>query len=107
MHSKEFQDLALSFPGSVSQPHFDRIAFKIPGKRIFTTLHEKSESANIILSLSEQQLFCEIDKSIFPVANKWGARGWTTFEITKLERAVVLEALRSAYEEILNKGINK
>ena len=107
MHAEEFKNLALSFPGSISQPHFDRIAFKVEGKRIFTTLHEKSESANILLSLHEQQLFCDIDASIFPVPNKWGARGWTTFEITKLERAVVLEALKSDYEEVWKKRINE
>ncbi len=42
MHSEEFKDLALSFPGIISQSHFDRIVFKVEGKRIFATLLEKS-----------------------------------------------------------------
>lgn len=107
MHLEEFKNLALSFSGSISQPHFDSIAFKVEGKRIFATLHEKSELANILLSLPEQQLFRETDEAIFPVPNKWGTQGWTTFEIKKLERAVVLEALRSAYEEVLKKRTYK
>lgn len=103
MHSEEFKNLALSFPGIVSRPHFDRTAFKIEGKRIFATLHEKNESANILLSLSAQKLFSEIHQSIYPIPNKWGANGWTTFENINLERDVVLEALRSAYEGVLKK----
>lgn len=91
MHAEEFKDLALSFPGSISQPHFDMTAFKVEGKRIFATFLEKSELANILLSIPDQQLFCETYKAIFPIPNKWGNNGWTTFEIKKLEHAVVFE----------------
>ena len=33
MSSEEFNDLALSFPGTPAHPHFDRIAFKVEGKK--------------------------------------------------------------------------
>ena len=102
MSTKEFIDLALSFPGTISMLHFDRLAFKVEGKRIFATLHENTESANVLLTLQDQPLFCETGKGIYPVPNKWGTKGWTTFEIKKVERAVLLEALKSAYEEVLN-----
>jgi hypothetical protein len=102
MTTEEFKDLALSFPGTISMPHFDRLAFKVEGKRIFATLHEKTESANIVLTVREQQLFCELGKGILPVPNKWGTKGWTTFKIKTVERAVLLEALKSAYEDVLN-----
>jgi hypothetical protein len=103
MSTEEFKNLALSFGGTLAQPHFDRTAFKVEGKRIFATLHEKSESANIVLSLPEQEIFRTLDKAIYPVPNKWGTRGWTTFELKKVERAVVLEALSSAYEEVMKR----
>lgn len=103
MNLEEFKEMALSFPGTISQPHFDRTAFKITGKRIYTTLHEESLSANILLSTAEQKIFCSIDKAIFPVPNKWGDHGWTTFELNKMERAVILDALNSAYEGVLKK----
>jgi predicted DNA-binding protein (MmcQ/YjbR family) len=103
MTSEEFKNLALSFPATLSLPHFDRTAFKVQGKRIFATLHEKSESANIVLTPSEQEIFCTLDKGIYPVANRWGIRGWTTFELKKVERAVILEALSSAYEKVIEK----
>jgi len=103
MNLEEFIEMALSFPGTISQPHFDRTAFKITGKRIYATLHDKSESANISLSTAEQKIFCSIDKAIYPVPNKWGDQGWTTFELNKTERAVVLDALNSAYKDVLKK----
>ena len=103
MSSEEFKEMALSFPGTISQPHFDRTAFKVIGKRTFATLHEESESANIVLAPAEQKIFCSIDNAIYPVPNKWGARGWTTFELKRMERAVVLDALNSAYEDLLKK----
>lgn len=106
MNTEEFKDLALSFHGTISIPHFDRIAFKVEGKRIFATLHEKTGSANVLLTVSEQQLFCEIAEEIYPVSNNWGTKGWTTFEIMKIERAILLEALSTAYEEVL-KGKKK
>lgn len=107
MSLEEFKDLALSFPGTISWPHFDRTAFKVEGKRIFATLHEKSESANIILSIPEQEIFCKMNKAIYPVPNKWGTRGWTTFELNKLERPLILDALNSAYQDVLKKGKSK
>lgn len=107
MNLKEFKDLALSFQGAISHPHFDRVAFKVEGRKIFATLKEESNSANILLSLPEQELFCAADKAIYPIQNRWGSHGWTTFELTKLERAIVLEALRSAYEEVLKKKAHK
>ena len=104
MTSEEFSNLALSFSGSVSQPHFERTAFKVEGRRIFATLHQESKSANIILNLSEQELFCEMHQNIYPVPNKWGLKGWTTFDLNKLERGIVLEALSSAYQDVVKKG---
>jgi hypothetical protein len=103
MDINEFTEMAFSFEGVVSQPHFDRTAFKVVGKRIFATLHEKSESANIVLSLQEQKIFCTIDPSIYPVPNKWGDKGWTTFEMKKIESPVILDALNSAYKNVLGK----
>lgn len=99
----EFKDIALSFQGTIVLPHFNRIAFKVEGKRIFATLHEESESANILLSLREQEIFSEMDKAIYPIPNKWGTRGWATFELKKLERGIILEALSSAYQNVFKK----
>lgn len=99
MLSKDaFVELALSFPGTEMNPHFDRVGFKIIGKRMFASYLEKDHTANVFLSVEEQRQFCELDPAhIFPVPNKWGEKGATTLVLNGLERAVVEEALRSAY----------
>jgi hypothetical protein len=99
---KAFQAMALSFPHTEQVPHFERIGFKITGKRMFTTYLEKNNTANIFLTPPEQNLFCKIDKvNIYPVPNKWGEKGATTFELNTVAREVVMEALLSAYNEIV------
>ena len=85
-------------PNVEDKPHFDRIAFKISGKRIFTTLFEPTQSANIRLDLEEQKVFSDFDKGgIYPVPNKWGEQGWTTFELDSLPSSLVNDALNSAH----------
>lgn len=97
----EVRAFALSFPGTTEQPHFERTALKVVNKRIFASIHEESQTLNIKLSLSEQKAFSSYNsKAIYPVPNKFGLQGWTTFELKKLDRDVVTEALTSAYNEV-------
>lgn len=100
MTTKEFHDLALSFHGTEDHPHFDRTAYKVSGKKIFASIHEESQSANLKLSLLDQEVFCQFDKKqIYAVPNKFGLQGWTTFELKKIPRELMQEALHSAYKE--------
>lgn len=85
MNNAQFTDRALSFPGAVSHPRFRRTAFKVTGRKIFVTLDEAAGSANMMLAPDEQKVFCAIDKSIYPVPDKWGLNGATTFEIKHLK----------------------
>jgi hypothetical protein len=97
-----FKKIALSFEGTEQHPHFERIAFKITGKRIFATLHEESESANIMLSKEDQSVYCSYNESaVYPVPNKWGLKGATTFELRKLPVELVSDALYTAYKTVL------
>jgi hypothetical protein len=99
---KAFQGMALSFPHTEQVPHFERIGFKIMGKRMFATYLEKNNTANIFLTPTEQKVFCKIDKTnIYPVPNKWGEKGATTFELNTVAREIVMEALLSAYNQII------
>jgi len=69
---------------------------------MFATYLEKNNTANIFLTPIEQKLFCKMDKiNIYPVPNKWGEHGITTFELNKVKKEFVVEALLSAYNEIL------
>ncbi len=102
MTAKEFKQLALSFPGTAEAPHFDRTAFKVVGKRIFTTLHEETGTVNVKLMPVDQSVFCSYDsKVVYPVPNKWGAQGWTTFEIKKIPPEFMLDVLDTAYKDVM------
>ena len=52
-----FKHIALSFEGTEAKPHFNRTAFKVTNKRIFATLPEENENANIFLSITSQQIY--------------------------------------------------
>jgi predicted DNA-binding protein (MmcQ/YjbR family) len=104
MTVKEFRDMALSFPGTEENPHFDRAAFKVIKKRIFATLHEESKTANLKLSSADQKVFSAFDKAvIYPLPNKWGLQGWTTFDLKKIPHELMLDALDSAYQDVIKK----
>jgi len=101
MTTEEFRELALSFPETVENPHFDRAAFKIVNRRIFATLHEKTGTANLKLSEIDQGVFCSLENNvIYPVPNKFGLQGWTTFDLKKVPKGLVLDALDIAHKEV-------
>jgi len=96
--------MALSFPGTEQTPHFDRIGFKVTGKRMFATYLAENNTANIFLTPEEQRVFCKMNAvNIYPVPNKWGEKGATTFVLSKLNKEIIMEALLSAYTDVMNK----
>jgi predicted DNA-binding protein (MmcQ/YjbR family) len=108
MTPQQFRDLALSFPGTEENPHFDRAAFKVVKRRIFATMHKASKTVNMKLTVADQSAFSKLDKkNIYPLPNKWGESGWTTFEIVKTEREVILAALEVAYQDVLKSNKKK
>jgi hypothetical protein len=96
-----FSAMALSFPGTEQVAHFDRIGFKVTGKRMFATYLERDNSANVFLTLEGQQLFCTMGEDIYPVPNKWGEKGATTIDLDRVPKNIVMEALLSAYNEVI------
>jgi len=69
---------------------------------MFASYFEENNTTNIFLTPKEQAVFCEMDAvNIYPVPNKWGQKGATTFELNKVSREVIMEALISAYKEVL------
>ena len=98
-----FRQMALSLPDAIELPHFDKASFRI-NKRIFATLDEKKKIAVLMFSPLEQSVFCSFDKSIiYPVPGGWGRQGSTIFEMGKIKRAMMKDALRVVYNEVLNK----
>jgi hypothetical protein len=101
MTTEEFRELALSYPGTEEKPHFDRAAFRTK-KRIFATMLESEALVCLMLSDIEQSVFTAFDKTIiFPVPNKWGQKGATYVELSRVKKSVLKDALKKAYERSL------
>ena len=99
------RNLALSFEGAVELPHFDKTSFRI-NKKIFATLDIKKKQVCLLLSLIDQSVFCEYDKSIiYPVPNKWGKKGATYVELQKVRKDIFLDALTTAYCRVAPKKL--
>jgi hypothetical protein len=97
--------LALSFEGAEEMPHFEKPSFRVK-KKIFLTLDEKNNKACIRLDEINQDIFCKIDPTIiYPVANKWGAQGWTYIELKLVSNALLKEALLASYCTVAPKAL--
>ncbi len=98
-----FREIALSFPETNEEPHFEKPSFRIKGK-IFATYDKKKNQACVKLSLVDQDLFSLADKTIiFPVPNKWGKQGWTFINLEKIGLEMFTEILKTAYAEVASK----
>jgi hypothetical protein len=98
-----FRKMALSFPDAVEMPHFDRASFRI-NNRIFATMPEHKQIAVLMLSPLQQSVFCTFDKTIiYPVPGGWGRQGSTIFELAKVKKNMLLDALHLAYCEKASK----
>ena len=95
-----FRQLALSFPETIEQSHFDKTSFRVK-KKIFATLDIKNSRACLMLSEMDQSVFCAYDKSIiYPVPNKWGRHGATFVELKMVRKTMLKDALKQAYTKI-------
>jgi len=100
VNTETFRQLALSFPGSIELPHFDKASFRV-NKKIFATLDVKHNRACIMLTPIDQSVFCIFDKAvIYPVPNKWGKNGATYVELKTVRKAMLKDALTQAYNKI-------
>lgn len=97
---KLFRKIALSFPETDEQPHFDKTSFRV-AKKIFATLNIKEKRATVKFNEIDQSVFCSFDKTvIYPVPNKWGKHGWTHLNLEKIKEETLTDALTTAYCEV-------
>lgn len=108
VNNSYFRQLALSFPGTVELPHFEKTSFRI-NKKIFATLDTANQRACIKLSPVDQSVFCAFGKAIiYPVNNKWGQQGWTLVELTIIKKNMLKDITATAYKEItLSKTVKR
>jgi len=92
--------MALSLPDTVEQPHFEKTSFRVK-KKLFATLSSETGIAVLKLSAIDQSVFCAFDQAIiYPVPNAWGKQGWTMFVLTKMKKAMLMDALTLAYNAV-------
>jgi hypothetical protein len=95
--NETIRKLALSFPETDENPHFERKAFRVK-KKIFATLSEKDRTLSLKLTLIDQSVFCAIDPAIiYPVPGGWGRMGFTFVNLKKVKKALLKDALTTAY----------
>ena len=89
---------ALSLPEVEEKSHFDTPDFRI-NKKIFASLHEGKNLMMVKLSLVDQSVFCAYDADIiFPVPGGWGKKGATFINLKKVRKAMLLDALSTAWK---------
>ncbi|MBK7811101.1 MAG: MmcQ/YjbR family DNA-binding protein [Saprospiraceae bacterium] len=97
------RNLALSFPETHEEPHFENISFKV-NKKIFATYDEKLNQLCLKLSEIDQNVFSDIHKNgIYPVPNKWGKSGWTFVKMDVVDHEIITDALIAAYCQVAPK----
>ncbi|MDB5143167.1 MAG: MmcQ/YjbR family DNA-binding protein [Mucilaginibacter sp.] len=98
------RQIALSLPDTEEYDHFGRPAFKIKGKRTFATLWPAEKRMMVKLSLIDQSVFQSFDTTVFyPVPNKWGLKGATFVELSKVRLDMLQDAITTAWETALKK----
>ena len=98
------RQFALSLPNTEEYDHFGRPAFRIKGKRTFATLWPVENRMMVKLSLIDQSVFHSFDPAIFyPVPNKWGLKGATFVELSKVRLDMLQDVITTAWETAKNK----
>ncbi len=100
---KTFRQLALSFSEAIELPHFEKTSFRV-NKKIFATLDINKNLACLMFSEIDQSVFCAYDNTIiYPVPNKWGGKGATYFELKKINKSMLKDALTISYRKASSK----
>ncbi len=100
MTADEFRALALSLPQAIEKPHFERASFRVdaPRGKTIATLLEQDASANVFLTVEEQEMLIGAEPNIFSkVPNKWGDKGATTIALSAVDETTALSALKMSW----------
>ena len=97
----DFRALALALPHAQEKPHFQRSSFRVdvPKGKIFTTMPEDEDSANLMLMRDQQDILCAAEPGVFsPLPNKWGEKGATLIDLAACELTTAKSALKLAWK---------
>lgn len=95
--SARARKLALSLENASEAAHFDRAAFRTP-RRIFATLGASGAEMNFMFDPELHDFYCEQAPAAFaPVPGGWGKMGATRCELSRVDEATFLSALKAAH----------
>ena len=96
----EFRTLALALPHAIEKPHFERASFRVdaPRGKTIATLLEADATANVFLTVEEQEMLIGAEPNIFSkVPNKWGDKGATTIALQHADETTARSALHMSW----------
>lgn len=94
------RQLALSLPETEEKSHFGTPDFRVKNK-IFATVKADKQLVMVKLSAVDQSVFCSFDTTvIYPVPGGWGRQGATYIELKKVKKAMLLDALITAWKQV-------
>lgn len=97
------RQLALSLPETEEKSHFETPDFRVKNK-IFATIKADKQLMMVKLSAVDQSVFCSFDTTvIYPVPGGWGLQGATYIELKKVKKAMLLDALTTAWKQVAPK----
>lgn len=98
---------ALALPETEEKSHFNTPDFRVKGK-IFASLHTDKYYMMVKLNPIDQSVFCAFDKNvIFPVPGGWGKKGATFINLKKVRKAMLADALTTAWKTAAPSGLRK
>jgi hypothetical protein len=91
------RQMAMALPGTGEKDHFGIPSFRA-NNRIFSTLWVKENRMMVKLPPIEQSVFNSFNPDVFyPVPNKWGLKGATFVELSKVRPDMLEDALSVAW----------
>jgi hypothetical protein len=104
MTEKDARKLALSFPGAEETPHFERVRFKVAGKRgrTFCTLGQGTLNLKIE-PRARLYAFLKEQPEIFIDLGGWTRMGFIGVRLSKVKPAFLRELVTEAWKRVASK----
>jgi hypothetical protein len=106
MTSKDFRQIALSFPETAESSHMHHPDFRVAGKIFATLAHPDKAWGMVKLTPEQQGEFVHDDPEAFvPVKGGWGQKGATHVRLKAAKKTIVRTALAAAWSNTAPKQL--
>ena len=96
--SKQFRQLALSFPETEQRKHMNHPDFRVAGKIFATLAHPNKQFGMVKLTPIQQEDFAKSHPAVFnPCNGAWGRKGCTNVRLAKASKRILREAILAAW----------